>query len=290
MKTTSGNFALGSFGWKRDLPDIRDYTPTSLPVSDILAASKPLKAATASPSLSPKTDLRAWCSPIEDQGNLGSCTAHAGTALLEYYERRAYNKYLDGSRLFLYKVSRNLLGWQGDQGAYLRTTMKAMTMIGIPPEQYLPYDIASFDAEPSSFIYSLAENYKTTLYFRLDPAGTSPDALLQAIKQYLTANLPAMFGFTVYSSFPGIGSGKADIPFPQPGDSVRGGHAVLVVGYDDSHKIGNDSGALLIRNSWGINWGDNGYGWMPYTYVLRGLAVDFWSLAQAKFIDTELFK
>jgi C1A family cysteine protease len=66
-------------------------------------------------------DLRAWCSPIEDQGNLGSCTANAGVGLLEYYERRAFGKHLDGSRLFLYKASRNLLGWTGDTGAYLRT-------------------------------------------------------------------------------------------------------------------------------------------------------------------------
>ena len=128
------------------------------------------------------------------------------------------------------------------------------------------------------------------LYYRLDPPGAASDAVLQSIKQYLAAGLPAMFGFTLYNSFPGIGTNQADIPFPQLEDSVRGGHAVVAVGYDDAHQIGTEKGALLIRNSWGINWGDGGYGWMPYSYVLRGLAVDFWSLAQAKFIDTDLFK
>jgi C1A family cysteine protease len=105
----------------------------------------------------------------------------------------------------------------------------------------------------------------------------------------MAANLASMFGFTIYNSFPGIGSGSADIPFPSANDSVRGGHAMMAVGYDDNHVINGESGALLVRNSWGINWGISGYGWMPYSYVLKGLAADFWSLAQAKFVDTDLF-
>ena len=124
---------FGGMGWHRDLPDVRDYTAVTPAVQGVMTSSKPLKMAAAAPSLTSHIDLRAWCPPIEDQGPLNSCTAHAGTALLEYYERRALNKYLDGSRLFLYKITRNLLGWQGDQGAYLRTTMKAMAMVGIPP-------------------------------------------------------------------------------------------------------------------------------------------------------------
>ena len=87
-------------GWRPDLPDIRDYTTEEPQVEKLLAKSKPLKAvAQAAPA---SVDLRAWCSPIEDQGNLGSCTANAGVGLLEYYERRAFGKHLDGSRLFLY--------------------------------------------------------------------------------------------------------------------------------------------------------------------------------------------
>ena len=99
-----------------------------------------------------------------------------------------------------------------------------------------------------------------------------------------------MFGFTVYSSMPGIGDDTGDIPFPKEGDRVEGGHAVVAVGYDDNRKIGSNKGALLIRNSWGKEWGDRGYGWLPYEYVLRGQAVDFWSLVEASFVDTDLFK
>ncbi len=98
-----------------------------------------------------------------------------------------------------------------------------------------------------------------------------------------------MFGFSVYSSFPPMGDGKGEIPFPGPGDSFDGGHAVVAVGFDNKKKIGGDSGALRIRNSWGPDWGAEGYGWLPYRYVQAGLAVDFWSLIDSEFTDTELF-
>jgi C1A family cysteine protease len=235
-------------------------------------------------------DLREWCSPIEDQKSIGSCTAHAGVGMLEYYQRRAFGKHIDGSRLFLYKVTRNLLGWTGDTGAYLRDTMKALVMCGVPPEQYWPYDIAKYDEEPSAFLYALGDNYEAVKYYRLDPAGTTRAQRLEAIKSNLAAGLPSMFGFTVYSSIPASGDGKGEIPFPTTGDTVQGGHAVLAVGYDDAKKIGTAKGALLIRNSWGTGWGMAGYGWLPYAYVLKGLANDFWSLVQAEFVDTDLFK
>jgi C1A family cysteine protease len=275
-------------GYLRDLPDIRDYHVESDPIRKILKGSKPLKDAVKSTLT--KVDLRDWCSPIEDQESIGSCTAHAGVGMLEYYQRRAFGKHIDASRLFLYKATRNLLGWTGDTGAYLRDTMKAMVMCGVPPEKYWPYEIAKYDEEPSAFLYALGDNYQAIKYYRLDPAGTTRAQRLEAIKNNLAAGLPSMFGFTVYSSIPGSGDGKGEIPFPQAGDTVQGGHAVLAVGYDDAKKIGSAKGALLIRNSWGTSWGADGYGWLPYDYVLKGLANDFWSLVQADFVDTDLFK
>jgi C1A family cysteine protease len=89
---------------------------------------------------------------------------------------------------------------------------------------------------------------------------------------------------------PGPGDGKGEIPLPGKGDSLLGGHAVLAVGYDDQRQIGDEPGALLIRNSWGRDWGAAGYGWLPYAYVRRGLAGDFWSMVKAEFVDTDLFK
>lgn len=283
-----GEIEFGKLGWRPDLPDFRDLSPDSEKIAEILSKSKPLK----SPKKAYKkyVDLRKWCSPVEDQGDLGSCTANAGVGLMEYYQKRAYGTYLDASRLFLYKATRNLLGWTGDTGAYLRTTMKAMVLFGIPEEKYWPYKVEVFDMEPPPFDYAFAQNYQSTLYYRLDPPNVHPDEVLKTVKSFLAAELPCMFGFSVYSSMPRKGDATGDIPFPDPGDSLLGGHAVVAVGYDDDRTIGKNKGALLIRNSWGKSWGENGYGWLPYAYVESGLAIDFWSLVQAKFIDTNLFQ
>ncbi|MEW6220620.1 MAG: C1 family peptidase [Thermodesulfobacteriota bacterium] len=278
---------MHGMGWERDLPDFRDLTPESAAIDGIRSQSKAFQGQAKKPAA---VDLRAWCSAIEDQGQLGSCTANAGVGLLEYFQRRAFGKHLDGSRLFLYKTTRSLLGWTGDQGAYLRATMKAMVLFGVPPESYWPYDIPRFDTEPPAFCYAFGQSYQAIKYYRLDPPGQSTDKTLAILKAGLAAGLPAMFGFTVYSSIPAAGDGKGEIPFPVPGDAVEGGHAVVAVGYDDKKKIGAETGAICIRNSWGRGWGEGGYGWLPYAYVLAGLAVDFWSLVQAEFVDTDLFQ
>lgn len=275
-------------GWHPDLPDFRDYTQVTDAIAKTLAKSAPLKAAAKKQPSS--IDLRGWCSPIEDQKDLGSCTANAGVGMHEYFERRAFGKHVDAARLFLYKVTRDLLGWKGDDGAFLRDTMKAMVLFGVPPEKYWPYVVSRFNDEPSSFCYSYAQNYQAVKYYRLDSPGTSPAKALAAIRKSLAAELACMFGFSVYSSMPPMGDGKGEIPMPVPGDTLEGGHAILAVGYDDSKKIGKSKGALLIRNSWGTGWGDHGYGWLPYAYVEAGLADDFWSMVKGEFVDTDLFK
>ena len=283
-------------GWMPDLPSIKDYDTDSAEIKPLLAKLKGAGAKGAPAKLDTSVDLRAWCSPIENQGSLGSCTANAGVGLVEYFQRRAYSKHIDGSRLFTYKTTRNLLKWTGDTGAYLRTTLQSLALFGVPPEDYWPYVVADFDKEPSAFLYSFASNFQAMKYYRLDPSGTSKTALLTAIKTNLAANLPAFFGFTVYSSYTQASvANKGAIPFPLPTDKVVGGHAVMVVGYSDTLKIKHTgvvaptTGALLIRNSWGTGWGDGGYGWLPYEYVLRGQAVDWWSLIQAEWIDTGQF-
>ncbi|HZK95089.1 MAG TPA: C1 family peptidase [Prolixibacteraceae bacterium] len=287
-------FGKLGMGWLPDYPDFRDYTVEHDAVNGMLAkvgAAKPLKA-----GLAVTADLRPWCPPIEDQGALGSCTANAGVAMVEYFERRAFGKHVDASRLFLYKATRNMLHWAGDTGAFLRSTMGAMAIFGVPPEEYWPYIVADYEKEPSAFCYAFAQNYQSISYYRLDPSGTLKTTLLNQIKTNLAGGLPSMFGFTVYNSYTQAGT-TGKLPYPTAGEKIVGGHAIVAVGYDDKMKIKNanpgaveTTGALLIRNSWGTGWGIAGYGWLPYDYVLKGLATDWWSLIKNDWIDTGAFK
>jgi len=109
-------------GWLPDYPDFRDYTEETEEIKTILKSSKSAKSKKRSPITASKlpasVDLREWCSPIEDQGNLGSCTAQAGAGVIEYYERKAFGRHTDTSRLFLYKTTRNLMKAKGDTGGY----------------------------------------------------------------------------------------------------------------------------------------------------------------------------
>lgn len=278
---------INRFGWIPDKPDHRDYTLSYPEVRTILEEIPKKVSEKAMPS---SVDLRPNCSPIVDQGQLGSCTANAAAGLYEYMENKAFGTFLPVSRLFIYKATRDLMRLSGDSGAEIRSTLGALALFGVPPEDYYPYDITVFDNEPSAFLYVFAGSFKALTYVRLDPQGLAPADVLTSIKSMLAKGIPVEFGFTVYDSFMKVGSDGL-IPFPQQNENVQGGHAVDFMGFDDSIKCPNSSpGAFILRNSWGQSWADKGYGYMPYDFVLKGVAQDFWSILSEGWIDTKQFQ
>lgn len=280
-------------GWLPPRPDLRDYTVDNLEIKPII---KKLGKGGVKQKALTSVDLRQWCSPIENQLSIGSCTAQAAIGIVEYFEKRAFNRHIEGSRLFLYKVSRNLMQTKGDTGAWIRNVMGALVLCGVPDEKYWPYNVEDFDKEPDAFIYSVADNYEALKYFCHDPQGANIPTVtvLESVKKYLEAGIPSMFGFWGFSSFDNSDV-KGGIPYPSKEEAAEWGHAIVAVGYDDKIKIKNlrsnyiTTGALLIRNSWGTSWGDNGYGWLPYEYVLNNLATDFWSLLGMGWVDSNQF-
>ena len=286
-------------GWLPDYPDFRDHTTEEAKVSarrKLVGEEVPIKGMLGALNVADrkapaKVDLRPWCSAVENQGSIGSCTAHAGVGVVEYFERRVLGKYLDASRLFLYKVTRNLMQRTGDTGSFLRTTMQAMVLFGTPPEDYYPYRVEDFDVEPPAFCYSFAQNYQALDYYRLDRPGVSPKDLLKDVKRHLAAGLPSMFGFTVYRSIDQAQQSEGD-PLPGQGGEDRGpcGRRRRLQGrhgHQERRWGPETEGALLIRNSWGPKWGRR-YGWLPYRYVEDRLATDWWCLLKSE-VDPDKF-
>jgi len=237
------------YGWKPDLPDQRDYR-----------YKRSFKL-----FLPQKVDLRGFCSIVEDQGNLGSCSAQALAGNVELLDRKIDGEYSDVSRLFIYYNERKIEGAiNEDSGAFIRDGIKTLAKDGVCSEKLLPYNISQFAKQPSNECYLDALCRRISLYARLSGVA---DMLVCLADGY-----PVVFGIAVYESFETDEVAKTGVvPMPESDEVMLGGHAVLAVGYDMTEK------RFIVRNSWGEGWGQKGYFTLPFKYVEK-LGSDFWTI------------
>jgi len=244
------------YGWRRDCLDRRDRkwsAPRAL-----------LK------NLPSSVDNRDLMPPVWNQQFTNTCTGQSMAAQIYGFQKNAQvAKPIVPSSLFIYWNTRDIEDTEAvDSGATLRNTIKAVARWGFASEECWPFDTKKVLTQPVKPCYVEAEPRKITAYARVDQR-------LDQLKAYLAARGTISFGFAVYANFESQNVAKTGIlTMPdQNNDAPVGGHAVLLVGYDDAKKM------FLVRNSWGSDWGIGGYFWMPYSYVLSpDLAADFWTV------------
>jgi len=221
----------------------------------------------AAPNLKLPTivDLRPKFLPVYDQGQLGSCTANAGCGAYRFDD-----KVYSPSRLFLYYNERALDGdIPDDAGSSLSQCVNALEKFGVCTEASWPYDITKFTNKPPQACYNTAKSHKVVQAHQV--AQT-----LVGMKSCLASGLPFILGIEVFS---GLESDQAAttgvVPMPSPGEQSIGGHAICCVGYDDT------KGHWIMMNSWGSDWGANGFFYLPYAYLTNTtFTSDLWVLLQ----------
>jgi C1A family cysteine protease len=206
------------------------------------------------PTQARHADLRAYCPPIYDQGQLGSCTAFAiAKGLMEILYRIKGTPCPGLSALDLYYnerlQERDVLE---DNGAQINDGLYAAKKRGVCPDSDDPYDITQFTHAPSAQATADEGRYRLGLTLRLNS--------LEAVKACLASGYPAVFGIQCFQGIQEVGPDGL-MAMPRPGESPEGGHALTIVGYDDDRQV------LIIRNSWGFEYGDEGYFYMPYAFA-----------------------
>ncbi len=214
----------------------------------------------ASGKLPPKVDMRGLMTRIEDQGETSSCVANAIAGAYEYWVRRSTKQDYDVSRLFVYYNARWRNGDQDkDDGSVIQLAMDGLREFGACAENRWPFEKPLLLEKPNRSAYEEASKVKIKEMNQV-PLD------LNAWKQAIASGYPVVFGILLFESFDQCNQRGGVVPMPSPEDVSReshGGHAMTAVGYSDKERV------FIVRNSWGDRWGDQGYCYMPYDYVIN---------------------
>jgi C1A family cysteine protease len=237
-------------------PDTRDFRYKTYFTADVDA-------------LPERVDLREHWSDVMDQGDLGSCVANAIAGAIRATRSKNKMSVYDPSRLFIYYFARVLDGTdpKEDAGTYIRSGFKAVNKNRVCSERNWPYKIADFSVEPNKNAQKAATQHRKFNYLSLDGAP-------EEIKHSLASGYPVVFGTAVYRSFMTKTVAQTGL-VPNPDktkEECLGGHAMVIVGYN------NSQGHYVVANSWGADWGDKGFCYIPFEYIHDSVVTsDFWS-------------
>jgi len=226
--------------------------------------------------LPPKVDLRPHMTGIENQDQTNSCVANAVAGAYEYLVKKHTDRDYDVSRMFIYYNARGLGGIDGDNGSVIADAIEGLRQHGACAEETWPFDLSEVNSAPSQ------DAYEEAAQFVVDDMQLVP-MQLDAWKSALAEGYPIVFGISLYESFDKQRK-RGVVPLPTPNEVSRashGGHAMLCVGYSDPDKV------FIVRNSWGEDWGDSGYCYIPYAYLINDKFNDgdSWIIRQLENID-----
>jgi C1A family cysteine protease len=238
-------------------PDERDYDFNEL------------KTAFSAVVLPKKVDLSTDKVGVYDQLAVGSCTANSIAGAIKYLSviHKIPLLGINPSRLFIYYNERELEGTVNvDTGAYLKDGIKTVNKTGYCKEETWKYITGNWATKPTENCYKEAENNKISAYYAIGKRNLVTD-----LKTALSNGFTVVFGFQVLENINSITKTKCILKKPKLFQSkkVIGGHAVLMVGYDTDKKL------FKVQNSWGEDWGQNGYFYMTEDY-LKTFGFDFW--------------
>jgi C1A family cysteine protease len=238
-------------GWKRDVPSIKDK----------LFAERPRPHG----PLPDEVDLRPDAPAVRDQGNEGSCTGFGSTGALMALRKIRGCPAIQLSPQWAYYNARVIEGsTDQDDGAQIRDVIDGLRKVGAAPEEDWPYVAGQFAGPPPEACAADALKDQVLSAWRVD---INPDQVMAALAQ----KLPIVLGISVYSSFEDIGrDGK--VPMPSKRERLEGGHCMWASGYSKKHEF------VIVQNSWNTSFGDDGYVYLPFSYLDRRLAGDWWAI------------
>lgn len=247
---------MRKYGWIKDNRDKRD---------------KLFKAKAVPPQSFTPTDLRADCATVMDQGKLGACTAFGTVEMVHFVRKKQKQQDFTPSPLFTYYTTRQIENSVNrDAGAMVRNAIKSAVLYGVVQEEKWNYDITKFKVKPNPGVYAEALKHQTLKYHRIN------DGVIRDMQQCLFEGYPFTFGAALFASFESAEVATSGIvPIPRTGEWQVGGHCMLCVGW----KVLDGRNYFIIQNSWGTDWGDKGFCYIPFEYMgNRKLANDFWTI------------